>query len=166
MRPRTPRRPGTTVRLAIAAAVTMLVAAPPTTAQGVFKSVDAQGNITYSDKPPSDVVDAHRFELPPDLDEAQRTAAAAERQRLMRDADLEGKRRPARPSAAQIRDAEQRLRAARAKLARYEVVQDDDWGGTEQGKRTLKPGYYARVSAAKEEVQEAEAELEGLRSAR
>ena len=56
------------------------------------------------------------------------------------------------------------MREAQTKLEDYERVRDDDWAGTQQGKRGLKPGYYARVDAARKEVAEARADLKALRS--
>lgn len=136
----------------------------PAAADSVYKSVDEAGNVTYSDAPPrSDFVDAHRFELPPDITPEQRRAAAVERARVVREADIAQTRRAPRAAPAEIREAERRLRSARKKLADYEEVRDDDWAGTQQGKRGLKPAYYARVDAAKKEVADAQAKLEALR---
>lgn len=136
-------------------------------AKSVYKTVDAEGNVSYTDQPPpSEFVDAHRFELPPDLTPEQRAAAAAEHEKVMREADIEGTRKAPRPSAAQMREAERRVREARDRLANYEVVRDDDWGGTQQGKRGLKPAYSVRVDAAKKQLAEAQAELDRLRQLR
>ena len=145
-------------------ALAALLSSGTASAQKVYKSVDAEGNISYTDQAPtSDFVDAHRFELPPDLTAEQRAAAADEREKVMRAADLEGTRRPPRATPAEIREAERRLGEARRRLENYEVVRDDDWGGTQQGKRTLKPAYFARVDAAKRQLAEARAELDHLR---
>ena len=146
------------------AALAGAVANVQTLAQTVYKSVDAEGNVTYGDQAPaSDFVDAHRFELAPDPTAEQRAEAAAESARVIREADIEGARRGPRASPAELREAERRLSEARSRLRNYEVVRDDDWGGTQQGKRTLKPSYFARVDAARKQLSEAQAELTRLR---
>ena len=133
-------------------------------AQTVYKSVDADGNVTYGDQAPaSDFVDAHRFELAPDPTAEQRASAAEESARVIRAADIEGTRREPRATPAEIREAERRVSEARSRLRNYEAVRQDDWGGTQQGKRTLKPAYFARVDAARKQLAEAQAELARLR---
>lgn len=150
-------------RTALAAAAA-LAAVGMAHAQSVYKEVDADGNVTYTDQPPaSDFVDAHRFELPPDLTEEQRRAAAADRDKVLREADIEGTLSTPRATPQELREAERRVREARDRLENYEIVRDDDWAGTQQGKRGLKPGYYARVDAAKKQLSEAQAELTRLR---
>ena len=68
---------------------------------------------------------------------------------------------PAKPS--EIRKTERRLSEARARLKRYEVVRDDDWAGTQAGRRGLKDSYAARVAGAKAEIADLESQLEELR---
>ena len=82
---------------------------------------------------------------------------------MIRAADIEGKQRGPRASPAEIREAERRVSEARSRLRNYEAVREDDWGGTQQGKRGLKPAYFARVDAAKKQLAEAQAELARLR---
>jgi hypothetical protein len=135
----------------------------------VYKSIDADGNVTYSPTPPpvdAGVVEEVRLAPPPTeaqrqaaerrVREIEQTVAESERQR----AATEEERR------ARIEAAEQELAEARAaaEVARVKTV--DDWQTIVTGGRVLKQSYLDRVAAAEARVEAAESALQKAKQGR
>ena len=96
----------------------LLIAASAAAQQAVYKSIDANGNVTYSSTPPPDAARAEAVELTPppaptEIEAAQQRAQAlqelgdqAYREREERSAELAESRRAAREEAARQQSAE------------------------------------------------------------
>ena len=131
----------------------------------LYKTIDANGRVTYSDSPPR-AGNAARV-VPLDIDTSALPTVPAWRSSLAQSAgarDLEELivRRPAQPSDAGVRAAQARLDRARAQL---QFAQDnstpDDWiyfGRTQR--RAPRPEYLARLESLEAEVASAQAALD------
>ncbi len=136
-------------------------------ADAIFKSVDAEGRVTYSSTPPA-AGSAKRVEemqiapTPPSAggaSPAQRArtpdSGAEERQRLR---EAAAKERSERIAAAQ-----QDLIRAKAELEQAKIQGDGDWQYLVRGGRVLSESYFQRITAAEARVQAAEKALQGAR---
>jgi predicted nucleic acid-binding Zn ribbon protein len=137
-------------------------------AEQVYKSIDAQGNVTYSSTPPSDA-DIQRIETlevpagptPEEQAAAEARARELEAQASQREAELT---QPTRQRASSVAQAEQALQEARQALAEaQERESPEDWQTLASGGRVPSAAYLQRVQEAQEQVQAAE---EALRKAR
>jgi hypothetical protein len=102
----------------ILAVAGLLIAANAAAQQAVYKSIDANGNVTYSSTPPPDAARAVAIELtappaPTEIEAAQQRAQAlqelgdqASREREERSAALAGARQAAQEEAARQQSAE------------------------------------------------------------
>lgn len=136
-------------------------------AQTVYKSVDAQGNVTYSSTPPPpdhrETVETLHIAPPPP--EAERTRATERLRRLEVEStrsDLE-RQEAEKKKTTSISAAEAELQKARDALENAKIQGDDDWQYLARGGRVLKQSYLDRVEQAAQRVREAE---ETLRKAR
>ena len=137
-------------------------------AQQVYKSIDAQGNVTYSSTPPSDA-DVQRIETlevpagptPEEQAAAEARARELEAQASQREAELA---QPTRQRTSSVAEAEQALEEARQALAEAQERDSlEDWQTIASGGRVPSAAYLQRVQEAQERVQAAE---EALRKAR
>jgi chaperonin cofactor prefoldin len=137
------------------------------TAEAVYKSVDAQGRVTYSSTPPPDapgeMVEEVSIEPGPTEQQQQEAMERAKKlQEVTQRADEQRQEQAA--EAAQARsDAEQELKDAEAALEEARIRHPDDWQFLAGGGRVLKPSYRERVEAAEKKVEEAQ---KAVRSAR
>jgi len=120
-------------------------------ADAIYKSVDAQGRVSYSTTPPvpgsADTAEAMRIRTgaeapPPGVGQGANAGVAA------------------LPSPQQ---AQQALIQAKAALAQVKVHGEEDWQTTPGGQRVSTLEYDQRVTAAQEKVRELEATLERAR---
>jgi TolA-binding protein len=151
-------------------ATVSLLAACAATAQSVYKSVDAQGRVTYSSSPPSTAAGetVEKVRIAPGPTERQQREAARRANDLeagMRDAERQKQEQTAKRSQA-TSDAERELRKARIALEEAQIKGDDDWQYLATGGRVLKQSYLDRVDAAERRVQKAEKSLRSARSGR
>ena len=102
-------------------------------AQQVYRSVDPQGNIIYSDNPPADAAQIQNVELPPGPTEEQVEQAQQRGRAIQESADKMASEREAREkiAAEKRREEQQRQLAAEqeARIARLEAMQrnQDYW---------------------------------------
>jgi multidrug resistance efflux pump len=130
-------------------------------AEPVYKSIDAEGNVTYSATPTTQAVTTTPINIDP-APSAERKQQAIQRQqewqRSARDAsNAINSRREQRAQA--LEQAKQALEQARQSLAEASVQQTDDWQGKAGGGRHLKASYFARVQQAQAAVELAERNL-------
>jgi len=96
-------------------------------AQKVYRSVDPQGNVIYSDAPPSDAAQTQRIELPPGPTEEQVKQAQQLTREIQESADKMAGEREAREkiAAEKRREEQERQQAAEqdARLARLEAME-------------------------------------------
>ena len=134
-------------------------------AEAVYRSVDAQGRVTYSDMPPADAEAAETVNLLEPLSEARRREAEARQRKLI---DLVGEREQEKAQAKAERDgtleeAQQALEEARKRVDDARVIRTTDWWGV-VGSGQLKPEYQERVREAEKELAAAERNLRLVKS--
>ena len=127
-------------------------------AYNIYKSVDAQGNVTYSSSPPADANMVERVKIAPaPSQESIETAKERERQIAAAGDEMSQERQTQKEAQAQGVDATRReVNTAQAALADAKEMRDSDWQGTIQGHRHLKPEYFERVQAAESRLEEAQ----------
>ena len=127
-------------------------------AEEIFKSVDADGNVTYSSVPPGEAVDTQTVSVPDAPSEEQQQEAVQRDKQLQGAADSLAQERSARDKqrSGTVQDAEKARDQAKAQLERAQVKQDSDWQGLAGGGRRLKESYFERVRNAEEELRQAE----------
>jgi hypothetical protein len=131
----------------------------------VYRSVDAEGNVTYTDSPMAGDKSAEKVELPPGPSpdaikesevrhqEIRRAADQAERKRL-------GEEKNENEPVSQARKA---LAEAEAKLADAKVIKDEDRQNLAGGRRRISPDYFDRLKAAEAAVESARKHLREVR---
>jgi hypothetical protein len=139
------------------------------TAQSVYKSIDAQGRVTYSSTPPLDAPEEmiEEVRIAPGPTEQQRRDAmrrAKELQEITRRTEQEREERAAEAAQA-LSDARLELRNAEAALSEARIKREDDWELRADRGHVLKPAYHKRVEAAERGVQEAEKAVRRARRA-
>lgn len=142
--------------------------------QAVYKSVDRQGNVTYSSTPPSNAAAVEPIAISPDAS----TAAGAEAERLRQDIERQAaevqrtrdgqnaqKEQKAQRAAA-VAGAEKRLRAAREGLEAAKRQRDEARKTLERGSAADGQAGYERVQREARKVREAEQALQDAKSGR
>lgn len=139
-----------------------------TTAQTVYKSVDAQGRVTYSSSAPAAVAEEMVEEVPIapgptalERREAERRAMALEG--TTRQAEQQRQER-ARKTEQAVSEAKRELDDAKLGLEEARIKGDDDWQTIASGGRVLKQSYLDRVAAAEQRVKQAQKALRNARS--
>ncbi|MCU7905832.1 MAG: DUF4124 domain-containing protein [Candidatus Thiodiazotropha sp. (ex Epidulcina cf. delphinae)] len=139
--------------LAVLAVLPLLVQAGE-----VYRSVDAEGNVTYTDKPSSDDSAAERIELPPGPSR-ESIRDSVERNSAIRKAMEEAREKRLEQQASReerMAKARKEWDEAKDKLKQTKEIGEDDRQTFVGGKSRIKPEYFERV-------QEAEAALEAAR---
>lgn len=134
-------------------------------AQEIYRSVDAQGNVTYSDQPPAGDQKSEQIELPPPPSAEQIQQSETRNKAIDRAADkAERQRRHQEHNRNEkIAQARKALQEAEARLAQAKVIQDQDRQNLAGGKRRIRPEYFDRIEAAKAEVEKARKHLRQVR---
>ena len=128
--------PSTPLLAASLCALTLQLSTPPVVAQEVFKSVDAQGNVVYSDSPPAAAVETQTLEIAPGPTTEQVEQAQELTRQLKQSGDeLEAKRIEREKVAAEQRrldEERRRNRETEERLAQLEERQRQsdyrNWG--------------------------------------
>jgi hypothetical protein len=138
-------------------------------AQAVYKSVDAQGNVTYSNAPVPAAVGVEPVTLHSDAkgqgssdlqrvpQQAQRPSAETQKRRA------EQKERTGQQAAA-VAEAERRLKAARQALEAAKRQWDEDRRSPERDARVDNQAYGERVNEERRNVLEAERALQDAKA--
>ena len=135
-------------------------------AQEIYRSVDEQGNVTFSDTPPSGAGVVERVVLPPPAASPQGQGPAGERNQQLLDAAAEADRQRTekrREKQARVESAEKRLQQAEADLADAKEIKDSDRQNLAGGKRRIHPDYFERLKQAEQEVEAARKALRQVR---
>jgi hypothetical protein len=153
---------------AILFCVLSLAAPGLTLAQGIYKSVDAQGKVTYSQTPPPTATEVEAVTIRDatggtTTDHPQATSQQV--QRLAAEAQQRREEQKARKAAA-VADAELRLKQARRGLDAAKVRGDGDWQTIARGGRVESEAYRKRVEQAQREVRNAERALRDAKAGR
>ncbi|MCU7920142.1 MAG: DUF4124 domain-containing protein [Candidatus Thiodiazotropha sp. (ex Epidulcina cf. delphinae)] len=123
----------------------------------VYRSVDAEGNVTYTDKPSSADSAVERIELPPGPS-AESVRDTVERNSAIRKAmeEAQEKRLEQRASREErMAKARKALDEAEEKLKQTKEIGEDDRQTFVGGKSRIRPEYFERVQKAKDELEAA-----------
>jgi len=131
----------------------------------IYRSVDAEGNVTYSDTPPTGDSKGEMVELPPNPSPAAVQETEARNREIRRAASRAQQQRieQERAQESALRTAREALQQAEARLKEAKVIRDEDRQNLAGGMRRIRPDYFERVKAAEAEV---EAARKRLREAR
>ncbi len=126
--------------------------------QGIYKSVDAQGNVTYSSRPPPAAAGVEPVSVQGDADQEATLKAERIRQETARRAAASEKQRAAEKAQKDtaIAEAKRRLEAAQDKLEAAKRRGDDDWQTIARGGRVESDAYRERVKQAEREARDAD----------
>jgi TolA-binding protein len=147
-----------------------LLAACTAMAQTVYKSVDAQGRVTYSSSPPPAAADemVEKVRIAPGPTEQQQQEAARRVEKLeeaTRSAEQQRQEQTARRTQARS-EAQRELRKAQIALEEARIKGDGDWQTLATGGRVLKQSYLDRVDNAERRVRQAQDAARGAGSSR
>ncbi len=134
-------------------------------AEEIYKSVDADGNVTYSSVPTAEAVETQAVSVPDAPTAAQQQEAIQRERQLQQAADNLARDRSARDSqrGSAVQDAENARDQAKVQLEQALVKQDRDWQGLAGGGRRLKESYFERVRNAQENLRQTEESLSKAR---
>ena len=140
------------------ALLAVIIFSGPASAYTVYKSVDAQGNVTYSTHPPMDARSVEHVHLQPPLSrDAQQAAVRREGEiEAAAEAAAAESRARAEERAESVEATRRDVAVAKRKLEEALIMRDDDWQGVVAGGRRLKPSYHERVGRAQAELADAE----------
>ena len=131
----------------------------------VFRTVDEEGNVTYTDTPSANPSEVEKIEIEPGPS-AESISNTMQRNHAIRKAMEEArkKRLEARnESKESLEQAEKEVEDAKKKLSEMEKLSDDDRQYLQGGKSFIKPEYYERVKEARKELEEAKKRYKKLR---
>jgi hypothetical protein len=138
-------------------------------ADTLYRSVDPEGRVIYSDTPQSDSAETQRIKV------ESKPSAAAQQQAQQRESEI---RRAADKAVAQreykrkqrarvVEQAKQQLQQAEQHLEQAKVLKDEDrqsFGGG--AGRRIRPEYFERIKQAETEVEAARKRLQDARFGR
>ena len=136
----------------------------------VIRSVDKDGNVTFSDAPVPGSVESSRVVIdtppaptPQEVSESERQAQdmiqRANRNQAERDVQTDDR-------AARIRAAQMDLDSATAHLREVQVVRAEDRQSLANGRSRLRPEYLQRVQDAEQQVMDAQKKLNEAKQSR
>jgi hypothetical protein len=133
--------------------------------EDVYRTVDEEGHVTFSDTPPMNDTSAERVELPPAPAQERLQQSRQRSQQILNAAKQAEQKRLLKKQEQEVRitAAKQKLLEAEARLAEVKQIKDEDRQHLAGGKRRIHPDYFERVKQAEAEVEEAR---KALREAR
>lgn len=137
--------------------------AAPALGQGVVKSVDAAGNVTYSSSAVPGAVTTEPVKLPPPPPEGSVVESQAEADETVEAAKqlvAEDEQQKAEKEA-EAAAANEAVAAAEQDLENAKIIQDSDWQNLQGGGRVLNEGYHRRVKEAEAMLARAKREAAG-----
>jgi chaperonin cofactor prefoldin len=145
--------------------VVLVMVLPLTLSAEVYRTIDEQGNVTYTDSPPADPKKIEKVTIQPgpSVESINDTKA---RNRAIREAMEEAQEK--REEKRTVREdkltkAEREVEEAKMHLADMEAMGDDDRQHLQGGKSFIKPEYFERVKKAQQRLEEAEKRLREIR---
>jgi len=136
----------------------------------VYKSIDAQGRVTYSSQPPptGSAKQVEEVQIQPgptsaDADAAVQRLRALEQASQNRESEQAA---AANERGSAIATAQNELIRAKAELEQAKIQADGDWQYLVRGGRVLSESYFQRVAEAEARVEAAEKSLERARQGR
>ncbi|MEW8646435.1 MAG: DUF4124 domain-containing protein [Candidatus Thiodiazotropha endolucinida] len=131
----------------------------------VYRSVDAEGNVTYTDTPPKTDSTVEKIEIQPGPSEASRLDTE-ERNAAIRKAMEEARAKRLEKKASReerLSKAREELEDAEADLERTKELGDDDRQYLSGGRSRIKPEYFDRIKEAEDKVEAARKNFKEIR---
>ncbi len=137
----------------------------PSIGDEIYRVIDADGHVTYTDTPPPGNPNVERMDLPPapsaasqqhTEDRIRRLQDAARQAEMQREQEQQKKQ-------ARIATAQTQLAEAEARLTEAKELKDEDRQNLAGGKRRIRPDYFERVKEAEVAVEEARKALRAAR---
>mgnify|MGYP001546690587 FL=1 len=141
--------------------ICLLAVSGSLTAQQVYRSVDEQGNVSYSGEPPANAQAVETISVDPGPSADQRREAekrASEMEQAAQGAVESASESEARRQM--VREAQENLMSAEKALEEAKVVGPGDRKGTASGGSRLTEAYQERVEAAEADVAAARKNLQ------
>ncbi len=154
------------LRTAVALLLAGFLCAPSlVSAEEIYKSVDADGNVTYSSVPTAEAVETQPVSVPDAPSAAQQQEAVQRERQLQQTTENLARDRSTRGSQrrSKVQNAEKARDQARTGLEQAQVKRDSDWQGLAGGGRRLKESYFERVRDAQENLRQTEESLSKAR---
>jgi len=127
----------------------------------IYKSVDSEGRVSFSSKPPVGARQVEEIQIQPGPTAAEIEATKARANRTIEQAQESDspveKRRQAKMAASE------KLRDAQGALEKATVIQPEDWQHLAGGRRHLKQSYFDRVKHYEVAVEKATKALHAVR---
>ncbi|MBW9265255.1 MAG: DUF4124 domain-containing protein [Candidatus Thiodiazotropha sp. (ex. Lucinisca nassula)] len=144
-----------------------LIAALPALLQAgdVYRSVDAEGNVTYTDTPPKTDSTVEKIEIQPGPSEASKLDTE-ERNAAIRKAMEEARAKRLEKKASReerLSKAREELEDAEADLERTKELGEDDRQYLSGGRSRIKPEYFDRIKEAEDKVEAARKNFKEIR---
>lgn len=146
----------------------LLVMSFAVTAQTIYKQVDKDGKVTYTDKPPSKEQAAQKVDIDTERNIAKPLGSRPVQAKESADKQL--KRRADSDAAFEkdVAQARAKLDLAKEELTNGKEPQEEDWKtvGAQAGKpaRILNEAYFDRIKQLEAAVKQAEEELDNVRA--
>ena len=148
----------------------MLAASSLPCVSEITRSVDSQGNVTFSDQPVPGSVEATPviLDTPPAPSKQEITKSERQAQDMINRANQNQQKMESSKAdrSARIQAAQMNLDAANAHLEEVEVVREGDRQGLAGGGTKLRPEYLQRVQEAEKQVTDAQKQLDAAKLAR
>jgi hypothetical protein len=146
----------------------MLALSFAASAQTVYKHVDKDGKVTYTDTPPSNDQAAQKVDIDTERNIAKPLGSKPLQAKQSADSQLKRRADAEATLEKEIERARARLDLAREELEKGKEPRDEEWmtGGVQSGRpfRHLNEAYFERVRRLEESVRQAEEELDSVRS--
>ena len=135
-------------------------------AEKIYGSVDSNGEVTFSDRKPAEAVEVRGMNVAPEPKPEAVEESRRRTQQMIDEAARTEQQRNARQAQQQteLQAAQQRVKEAEARLREAETVREGDHIGNAGGGSRLRPEYFARVEAARAELEAAKKALKAARN--
>ena len=138
------------------------------TAQTIYKQVDKDGKVTYTDKPPSKDQAAQKVDIDTERNVSNPLVSKPAQSRESADSQLKRRADTDAARGKEVEEARAKLDLAKEELERGKEPQEEDWKtvGSGAGKPAaiLNEAYFERVKQLEAAVRQAEEELNSARS--
>ncbi|MGH8602220.1 MAG: DUF4124 domain-containing protein [Gammaproteobacteria bacterium] len=141
--------------------VLLLACCSPACSEPIYKSVDSEGRVTFSSKPPVGARQVEEIQIQRGPTAAQIEATKARANRTIEQA--QERRSPAEERRQTKVAAREKLRDAQAALEKAKVIQPEDWQHLAGGGRHLKQSYFDRIKEHEAAVEKATKALHAVR---
>lgn len=146
----------------------LLVMSFTVTAQTIYKQVDKDGKVTYTDKPPSKEQAAQKVDIDTERNIAKPLGSKPVQAKELVDSQLKHRADTDAALEKKVERTRAKLELAKEELAKGKEPQEEDWRtvGAQAGKpaRILSEAYFDRVKQLEAAVRQAEEELDNARN--